>query len=143
MNIYKWYAVARWLYLHKVPLLPKIIKGLIRVLWTAVIPYQVDIGDWVSGSRCRNPQAYKDWLRVPHWAQDLTIDETFRQHKVPVIDNRVYVGVSATAIDPITIGNEATIGAGAAVVSDILDNYVVAEVPVKIVKTETQAYHGL
>ena len=32
MNVYKWYKVERVLYLHHIPFLPSIIKGLIRVL---------------------------------------------------------------------------------------------------------------
>lgn len=44
MNVYKWYYLSRWLYLHHVPVLPFIIKAMIRILWAAVIPYQADIG---------------------------------------------------------------------------------------------------
>ena len=32
MDIYKWYEVERWLYLHNVPLLPMCIKGANRIL---------------------------------------------------------------------------------------------------------------
>ena len=44
MDVYKWYYLSRWLYLHHVPLLPFILKALIRIIWAAVIPYQADIG---------------------------------------------------------------------------------------------------
>ena len=45
MEVYKWYKVSRFLYLHHVPALPGIIKASIRILWGGVIPYQADIGE--------------------------------------------------------------------------------------------------
>lgn len=44
MNVYNWYNVSRWMYLHHIPVLPMLIKGMIRIFWGAVIPYQSDIG---------------------------------------------------------------------------------------------------
>lgn len=45
MDLYKWYRIERFLYIHKIPFLPNIIKATIRILWGAVIPYQAEIGD--------------------------------------------------------------------------------------------------
>ena len=45
MEIIKWYRVERWCYLHHLVIVAKIIKILIRILWGAVIPYQVEIGE--------------------------------------------------------------------------------------------------
>lgn len=146
MNVYKWYGAARWLYLHKIPFLPKIIKGLIRILWAAVIPYQADIGKGTTfgyqglgvvvhksakiGSQC-------------HIGQNVTIGGTSGKEKVPIIGDRVYVGVNSAVIGPITIGDEVTIGAGAVVVDNIPNNCVVAGVPARIIKTGAPAYPGL
>lgn len=146
MNVYKWYAAARWLYLHKVPLMPKIIKGLIRVLWAAVIPYQANIGKKTTfGYQGLGVVVHKSAKigQGCHIGQNVTIGGTSGKGKVPVIGNRVYIGVNAVVIGPIVIGNEVTIGAGAVVVSDVPDNCIVAGVPAKIIKTDAQAYPGL
>lgn len=146
MNVYKWYAVARWLHLHKIPLLPKIIKGLIRVLWAAVIPYQASIGKGTTfGYQGLGVVVHKS-AKIGygcHIGQNVTIGGTSGKNKVPIIGNRVYIGVNAVVIGSIVIGNEVTIGAGAVVVSDVPDNCIVAGVPAKIIKTDTQAYPGL
>ncbi len=46
MDIYKWYRISRWLYLHHVPVIPGMIKALIRILW--------------GGG---NPLSGRDWYR--------------------------------------------------------------------------------
>lgn len=33
MELYKWYKAERYLFLHKIPIVPDIIKGAIRILW--------------------------------------------------------------------------------------------------------------
>ena len=45
MNAYKMYRAERWLYLHHIPFLPKVIKGLIYVIHNSSIPYEAEIGE--------------------------------------------------------------------------------------------------
>ncbi|QHI71300.1 serine acetyltransferase [Aminipila terrae] len=137
MNIYKWYQAERWLYLHHVPILPMMIKGLIRVLFAAVIPYQCKIGQGtligyqglgvvihkkcVLGSNC-------------HISQNVTLGGKSGKQEVPVIGDNVTIGTGAVIIGSIHIGNNVIIGANAVVLADIPDNAVVVGVPSKIIK---------
>lgn len=50
------------------------------------------------------------------------------------IGDNCYIGVGATILGPIKIGNNVTIAAGAVVTKDIPDNCVVAGVPAQIIK---------
>ena len=50
------------------------------------------------------------------------------------IGDNCYIGTGVTILGPLTIGNNVSIAAGAVVLSDILDNVVVAGVPAKVVK---------
>lgn len=44
MGAYKLYRVERWLYLHRIPLLPKLIKGIIYLVHNSSIPYEAELG---------------------------------------------------------------------------------------------------
>lgn len=44
MNAIGFYRASRWLYLHKVPVLPGLIKGITFVLFNTVFQYTAEIG---------------------------------------------------------------------------------------------------
>jgi len=45
MDAYKLYKMERYLYLHRMPILPKIVKGIIYILHSSSIPYECQIGN--------------------------------------------------------------------------------------------------
>ena len=53
----------------------------------------------------------------------------------PTIGNNVSLGANVTIIGPVHVGNNVTVAAGAVVVKDVPDNWIVAGVPAKIIKT--------
>lgn len=136
-NIYNWYKVENYLYKKKVPLLPKVIKFLIRILFTAVIPYETEIGEGtrfgyaamaivihkkaVIGKNCRI-------------SQGVTIGGTPNRVELPVIGDNVYIGAGAKIIGSIKIGNNVVIGANSVVITDIPDNCVAVGMPAKVIK---------
>ena len=44
INAISFYRVSRWLYLHHIPLLPKLITLLIFLIYNSKVPYQALIG---------------------------------------------------------------------------------------------------
>ena len=44
LNAIYFYRVSRWLYLHHIPVLPKLITLLIFLIYNSKIPYQAKIG---------------------------------------------------------------------------------------------------
>ena len=137
MDIYKWYKVERILYLHHIPVFPQIIKGMIRIMWGGVIPYQAEIGEGtVIGYQSRGVVIHKRCVigKECHISQNVTIGGTSGLYEVPVLGDNVEVGAGASIIGPIRIGNNVTIGAGAVVLDDLPDNCVAVGVPAKVVK---------
>ena len=138
MNVYKWYAASRWLYLHHVPILPGIIKTGIRIIWGGVIPYQADIGKGtILGYQACGIVIHKRCVigTECHISQGVTIGGTSGLYEVPVLGENVQVGANAVIIGPVHVGSGSVIGAGAVVTRDIPPRSVAVGVPAKVVKT--------
>ncbi|WP_303758054.1 serine O-acetyltransferase [Selenomonas ruminantium] len=137
MDVYKWYYLSRWLYLHHVPLLPFILKALIRIIWAAVIPYQADIGKGtILGYQGLGMVIHKRCIigENCHLSQNVTLGGTSGYYEVPKLGKNVHVGAGANIIGPITVGDNCIIGAGAVVITDLPANSVAVGVPAKVIK---------
>lgn len=139
LNAISFYRVSRWLYLHHIPVLPKLITLLIFLIYNSKIPYQAKIG---RGSTF----GYGGMGVVIHSksiigvnctiCQQVSIGGNSRFPEVPVIGNNVYIAKGSIVMGGITIGNNVTIGANAVVTKPIPDNAIVAGVPTKILRTK-------
>lgn len=139
MNAIKWYRIERWLYLHHLTALAKIVRALIFLLFNSFIPYTCEIGEGTSF-------AYKGMGVVIHSnskignncviAQQVTIGGRSRIINVPIVGNNVYIGAGAKVLGNVVIGDEVVIGANAVVLSDVPTGCIVAGVPAKIIRTD-------
>ena len=121
----------------------QLIKNINRVIYCCDIAYQVDI-----------PASTK----LPHQGMGVVMHPktvigencTIYQHSTfgaahgendgdaaPTLGNNVMVGVGATILGPIKIGNNVSIAAHAVVIDDVPDNAVVAGIPAEIKKYKT------
>jgi len=136
--VYRLYKISRFLYLCKIPILPLLIKYFIRIVFSAVIPYNCEIG---KGTRI----GYGGLGTVFH--SNCIVGENCIIHSgvtigakssvnnlAPKIGNNVLIGTGAKIIGFIKIGNNVVIGANAVVTEDVPDNALVAGIPAKIVK---------
>lgn len=138
INAIKFYQISRWLFLHHIPFLPKIITLLIFLIYNSKIPYKAKIG---KGTYC----GYGGIGVVIHSDAEIGSNCMIGQHVtigggnskypgVPKIGNNVYISHGAIVFGGITIGNNVTIGANAVVTKPVPDNAVVAGVPAKILR---------
>ena len=136
MDVYKWYYLSRWLYLHHVPLLPFIIKALIRIIWAAVIPYQADIGrGTILGYQGLGMVIHKRCIIGENCLIYQSVCIGGRNGSgVGRIGNNVVIGTGACILGEITIGNNVNIGANSVVLKDVPDNCTVVGIPGVIVK---------
>nr|WP_302595499.1 serine acetyltransferase [uncultured Cellulosilyticum sp.] len=127
-GVKKIYNLERKLYIKKVPVVPKIIKGFIRIVFSATIPYTSVIGEGT---------------RFPHGGQGVVIHEEAvigencviqanaiiggrkGRSGAPNIGNDVLIGAGAVILGNINIGNHVAIGANAVVTKSIPNNAVV------------------
>lgn len=138
MNAINLYRKARWCYLHKIPLVPKLLKGIIFILYNTVIPYTTEIGKGTKfayggiGCVIHGRTVIGDRVII---GQNTTVGRSLDPEDYPIIGNDVYISAGARIIGNIRIGNNVIIGANAVVCKDVEDNCVVAGVPAKVIRT--------
>ncbi len=139
LNAIYFYRVSRWLYLHHIPVLPKLITLLIFLIYNSKIPYQAKIGRESTfgyggmGVVIHSKSIIGENCTI---CQQVTIGGggNSRFPGVPVIGNNVYIAKGSIVMGGITIGNNVTIGANAVVTKPVPDNAIVAGVPAKILR---------
>lgn len=138
LNAIYFYRIARWLYLHHIPVLPKLITLLIFLIYNSKIPYQATIGNGTlfgyggMGVVIHSKAVIGDKCVV---SQQVTIGGGNTKYPgVPIIGNNVYIAKGSIIIGGINIGNNVIIGANAVVTKPVPDNAVVAGVPARILR---------
>jgi serine O-acetyltransferase len=136
------YMVARTLYTWRVPLLPGLIKWLVRLAFGAYIPPSAEIGE-------RTQLGYLGMGIVIHnravigpdclIMQQVTIGGTSGVQQVPRLGKGVYVGAGARILGDVTIGDYSVIGANAVVVKSIPAHCLAVGVPAKVIKEGVDA----
>ena len=135
--IYKMYRIENWLYKIKLTFFAKIVRAIIRILFSCDIPYKAYIGKGTSFphlglSVLINPNAIiGENCKI---LQGVSIGWKSGHKKVPVIGNNVLIGAHALILGPVTIGDNVIIGAGAVVIEDVPANSVVVGNPARIIK---------
>ncbi len=138
LNAYYFYVFSRWLYLHHVPLLPKLVTLLIFLIYNSKIPYTARIGhgtrfayggvgvilarDVVIGENCII-------------GQQVTLGGGNSQYPgCAILGDNVYVAKGAIVFGGFKVEDNVTIGANAVVNKPVPKNAIVAGVPAKIIR---------
>lgn len=137
MNAYKLYKAERWMYLHHIPLIPKVIKGVIYLIHNSSIPYEAEIGKdckfLYGGIGCVISKKTKIGNHVIIGTNVLTGGRSNKDGH-PIIGNNVYIATGAKILGDITISDNVIIGANAVVIHDVPSNCSVGGVPARILK---------
>lgn len=130
------FRLSAWLYLAGVPLLPRILYLLNRIVFSVVLPPTVQLGP-----RCTF--AYQGLAVVVHARAQLgqnvyvgpqvIIGGRSGEAAVPVIGDHVFLGAGARVLGPVKIGAHATVAAGAVVLSDVPEGATVAGIPARVI----------
>jgi len=128
----KIFRLAHFLHRLRVPLLPRLLYVLNRVLFAIALPPSVTVGRNVlfgySGlgivvhARC----VIGDNVKI---SQNVTLGGRSGHGAVPVIEDEAEIGAGACVLGPVRIGRGARIGANAVVLHDVPPGAVAVGVP--------------
>lgn len=138
LNAIYFYRVSRWLYVHGIPFLPKLITLLIFLIYNSKIPPQAEIGKGTKFGYGGMGVVLHSKCKIGNnctVCQQVTIGGgNARYPGLPVIGDNVYLAKGAIVFGGVKIGNNVTIGANAVVNTDIPDNATAAGVPARVLK---------
>lgn len=131
------YYLSRWLFLHRIPVLPRVCMLMIRFFYGSFVPYHAQIGPNVSfghrqGIVISKTAKIGKGVKIRH---QVTIANGPRG--AATIGDDVKIGAGAKIIGDVRIGNRALIGANAVVVHDVPDDATVVGIPARVVRIRT------
>lgn len=130
--------MEHWLYNHHLNVIAQMLRGCVRIIFSADVPPQMQIGkgtvfphdalgcvfhlDVKIGKNCKILHGVTMGGRAGHKG-------------LPIIGDNVVIGTHAQLIGNVKIGNNSIVGAGAIVTHDVPDNVVVVGNPARILKS--------
>lgn len=142
LNALTFYRLARYFQRLNIPILPRLFEKLILLVFRCVVPVRCEIG---QGSEL----GYGGIAVVIHERAHIgrhvmispcvTIGGRSGISGVPIIDDEVFIGAGAKILGDVTIGKGATIGANAVVLQSVPAGAVVAGVPARVIRVDTDA----
>lgn len=136
------YRASRWLLLHRVPFLPRLLYGLNRIVFGVVLPPSANLGRGVLlsyqglGTVISKRAVIGDYVII---GCGVTIGGRSGKHGAPVIAERAAIGSGAKILGPVTIGRYASIGANAVVLNDVPAFGVAVGIPARTVKINEES----
>ena len=135
LKLFRFYS---WLYRLGVPILPKLLYIVNRIVFAVVLPPSVKVGRGVVF-------AYQGLGVVVHAQAELgdnvyvgpqvIIGGRSGEKAVPIIEADVVLGAGSRILGPVKIGKGATVAAAALVIKDVAAGQTVAGVPAKPMHT--------
>jgi serine O-acetyltransferase len=129
------FRLSHWLWRHRVPVLPRVLYALNRILFAIALPPSVQVGRDVLfgysglGIVVHARALIGDRVKI---GQNVTIGGRNGFFDVPVIEDDVVIGAGACVLGPIRIGRGARIGANAVVLKDVPPGAIAVGVPAKV-----------
>ena len=137
------HSIARWCYLHKIPFVPRVIKGLIFLLFSCILPPECSIG---SGTRLWHHGWCIGILPSAEIGRNCNIynqveiaggddDQTGPPVRI-IIGDRVNICTGAKVLcksGTLTIGEGSTVAANAVVLSDVPPYSLAVGVPARCI----------
>jgi len=135
----KMYRAGNYFYNRNIPFIPKLVNGLIRLIYNCAIYSKTSIGQGtIFGYGGIAVVIYKRAVIGENCVigTGVTIGGRSKAEGVPIIGNDVYIATGAKVLGSITVGDNVVIGANAVVIEDVPSNCIVAGVPARIIKSD-------
>ena len=133
------HAVAHWLWKHKIPVVPRILSVMNRLIFATQLPASTQLGKGVRlnysglGTVIHARAVIGDNVEI---GPGVVIGGRSKLYEVPVIEDDVQIGVGAKVLGPIRVGRGAVIGANAVVLHDVPPGAVVVGIPARVLRID-------
>lgn len=132
----KIHRVAHFLWQLKIPIVPRLLYTLNRVLFSVVLPPSVVVGRNVTLGYCGLGTVIHARTVIGNdvvIGTNVTIGGKTPHYAVPIIEDGVRIGAGAKIIGPVRVGRNAVIGANAVVVKNVPSDVTVGGIPAVII----------
>lgn len=130
------YRISRWLYLHHIPILPKLIMLLIFLCYNCSIPYKTRIGKGSAFSHGGMGVLINSAVEIGQQCRignNVSIVGQGPYKFVPKIGNQVFIGAGAVIQGPVIIEDHVIIAPNSVVNRSVHSYAIVAGVPAKVI----------
>ena len=133
------HAVAHWLWKHKIPVIPRVLSVVNRLVFATQLPASTRLGRGVRlnysglGTVIHARAVIGNNVEV---GPGVVIGGRSKLYEVPIIEDDVQIGVGAKILGPIRVGRGAVIGANAVVLHDVPAGAVVVGIPARVLRIE-------
>lgn len=129
--------MEHWLYNHALNVIAQMLRGLVRIIFSADVPPQMQIGKGTVFPHDALGCVFHPDVKIGKNCKILhgvTMGGRAGHKGLPIIGDNVVIGTHAQLIGNVKIGNNSIVGAGAIVTHDVPDNVVVVGNPARILK---------
>lgn len=130
--------MEHWLYNHHLNVIAQMLRGLVRIIFSADVPPQMQIRKGTVFPHDALGCVFHPDVKIGKNCKILhgvTMGGRAGHKGVPIIGDNVVIGTHAQLIGNVKIGNNSIVGAGAIVTHDVPDNVVVVGNPARILKS--------
>lgn len=138
-RISKVHQVMHWLYNHHLNIFAQILRGGVKVIFSADVPPQMHIGKGTVFPHDALGCVFHPDVRIGRNCKILhgvTMGGRAGHKGLPVVGDNVLIGTHAQILGNVKIGDNAVVGAGSIVTHDVPANVVVVGNPAKILKAK-------
>lgn len=131
------YRFSHWLYTARIPLLPRLLYVVNRIVFGLVLPPSAKLGRGVSlgyqglGIVIHTRAVIGNHVTV---GPGVVIGGRSKLDGVPIIGDDVFIGAGAKILGPIRVGSGSQIGANAVVITNVPEGCIAVGVPAKILR---------
>lgn len=136
INAAKLQRASHWLYVHHVPLLPKLFQLMIFFMYNCNVHPKVEIGINTEFSHCGIGVLINANVKIGNncvIGNNCSVVGQKPYKKVPQIGNNVYIGMGAVIQGPVIIEDNVVIGANSVVNKSVKSDSIVAGIPAKVI----------